>query len=153
MNTPLIVKSLAFVYTSNGFVKFGNFNTWVNKIFYFKSSNVLYLFLLPFEGQFLLKEIQSGFINYKEFFLNFQQKLPSLGKILHLGTTIGLLQSLMACNFLRSSLTPSHDKICLKKSISFQANSFFVLLAKSLFSQCLFKTYFKYFACFSVILE
>ncbi len=68
-------------------------------------------------------------------------------------TMINLFQYLMASNFLGPCLTPSHDKICPMKSISFRVNSLFVQLTKSLFSWSLLKIYFKCFACSFVVLE
>ncbi len=85
--------------------------------------------------------------------MNFQQKLARHGKDCIPLTMIGLFQSLMAYNFLGLNLTPSHDKICPRKFISFRANSHFTLLAKSLFSWSLFKTYSKCSTCSHVVLK
>jgi hypothetical protein len=66
MSTPLMAKSFAFVCTSNGFVKFKNFNTGVKKIFFFKSSNVFYCSSFHLKDNSFLRRSKSDFVNCKK---------------------------------------------------------------------------------------
>jgi hypothetical protein len=59
--------------------------------------------------------------------------------------SLGIGKSLYSPYFLGSGLTPSFDRICPKKSISFWANSLFALMAKSFFSLKLIQNIFQVF--------
>ncbi len=113
------------------------------------------LFLLSFKRQHFLKRFENGFAICEKAFMIFQWKLTKSRKD-HIPLTMtNLFHSRMACNFLGLSFsnTSSLNKMCPRKSIFSCANPFFAMLANNLTSWSLSKTYYKCYACYSIVLE